>query len=206
MRSAHVAAPVLALALSACIYAPHHPHDRHDASPHQRPTQGAPPPVGNPPPPTVSNPPKPGEVKPPPPTDAIPIELRLKGEDIAHYTEILVLVPAVEILIDGRPVHFELRDEVFDLAQVSHAWKLGTFWLPDGAREVEMSVRFGPTAGTKSGPTAGTIDLRAAPMRFHVQSGLLRYNKHAVVHLNVEHSLVGEGAHPLLLPNFSVHY
>ncbi len=139
-------------------------------------------------------------------TDGRLIELRLKGAEVADYSQILVMVDAVEVLIDGRPARFELREEVINLAQVTHAWKVGTFRLPDAAREVEIALRFGPTAGTIGNAGAGTIDLRTAPLRFHSASGHLRFNQHAVVHLDVARSLVSRDTHPLLLPNFSVHY
>src|SRR5690606_10260877 len=101
------------------------------------------------------------------------------------------------------------------------AWRLGSFRLPKTAAEVEVRVRFGPTAGTMATPSAdttlpdagttppnipGTINLRAAPLSFHVPAGHLRHNAHGVVHLDLKRSLVGAGENPLLLPVFSVQY
>lgn len=214
MRLFHVAAPVLSLFLSACIYAPQwdHEHHRHKASPHDRHAPGNTTPPPSPPPPPVTHPPADpgddddGEAELPPETEGREVELRLRGVGPGDYTEVLAMIHKVEVLIDGRPTRFELREEVINLANPAHAWLLGSFRLPDTITDVSVSIGFGPTAGTQSPTGPSAIDLRAGPMQFHAPAGHLRFNAHAVVELELQRSLVAGSEYPLLLPNFSVRY
>ena len=97
MKARHVGFAALLLSLPACIYAPQSPGDHHDASPHKRSTPRPTAPGPNPSPPPISRPPPtdPGEEEPPTSeADGRLIELRLRGADVADYSQILVMVDA----------------------------------------------------------------------------------------------------------------
>lgn len=136
----------------------------------------------------------------------LPATLRLQGIDPGAYTALLGQVRSIEIHADGVEREVRLERSRVDLARAGHAWKLATFTIPEGAREVSVSLRFDDFGGYESAEGAGMVDLRVAPLRFTAPAEWFVEHGHAVVHLEVARSLLPRGEGRLLLPSFQVHY
>ncbi|HLT30153.1 MAG TPA: hypothetical protein VK013_08915 [Myxococcaceae bacterium] len=132
--------------------------------------------------------------------------LRLQGIGIGAYTAVLGQIRSVEVRVDGVEQEVRLERGSVDLARTGHAWKLATFTIPDGAREVSVALRFDDFGGYESSAGAGMVDLRVPPLRFSAPAENFIEHRHAVVHLDVARSLLDRGEGRLLLPSFQVHY
>jgi hypothetical protein len=134
-------------------------------------------------------------------------ELRLRGENAAGYDAVLVPIRSVEVTAAGTRLPVSLEAGTVDLAAREHAHLLGTFFVPEGVEEVQVTLTFDSFGGWEQGARAGSLDARGAPLRFEAPVASLSQRGRAVVELDVEGSLVPVGqAQRLLLPHLTVRY
>ena len=166
------------------------------------------------PPGEVAAPGTPGAHEPEPPETPEPgvtqqglrTTLRLRGVDTGAYTAVLGQIRSIEVMVDGVEQEVRLERGLVDLARAGHAWKVGTFTIPDGAKEVSVSLRFDDFGGFESAEGNGMVDLRVPPLRFSAPAESFVEHRHAVLHVDVQRSLLARGEGRLLLPSFQVHY
>jgi hypothetical protein len=70
---------------------------------------------------------------------------------------------------------------------------------------VEVSMRLDAFGGFE-GAEAGALDSRASLFRLKLPVEKLMQRGHAVIHLDLERSLLGKGENRLLLPTYQIKY
>ena len=134
--------------------------------------------------------------------------LRIKGVDIGNYSALLAQVRDARVLVDGRRIDVEVDGDFVDLARDGHAWTVGTFALPAGAKQVEVELEFDDYGGFQTDSAAGMVNLRVPNVRFVAPAAYFAEHSHAVLHLNLNRSLqaLDRAGELQLLPDFQVHY
>lgn len=146
----------------------------------------------------------------PPNTDeprALGATLRIKGEPQEIFTSLLARVRDVEVRVDGvQVVPASKNAEWMNLANSEHAWMAAQFSVPEGASEVEFTIYLADFGAFEAGSRAAHFDARGVPIRFSAPVSEIQKRGHAVVHLDLERSLVEYQGQALLRPALRVHH
>jgi hypothetical protein len=140
-----------------------------------------------------------------PPGIVAPATLRLLGaNNVANaFAAAVVPIERVEITVDGQAWPFEAGVTEADLANGTQAWRLATFDMPNLASTVDVRVTFG-AMGRLAAPSpddAGPAFATAGrPVHFAFKASELAARRHAVLVLDVDRSVVLDGAAFVLLP------
>ncbi|MBJ6764691.1 hypothetical protein JGU66_28315 [Myxococcaceae bacterium JPH2] len=135
-------------------------------------------------------------------------ELRLKGAELEDYDKVMLGIGSVEVTAGGQPVPVSLAPagRFMDLSLQDHAHLLGYFYLPKGAPEANIRVRFDEVGLYHQGTGGGLINARSATILFTSQRMDLEKRKHAVIELHLKQSLdQGPGEKVLLPTTFIAH-
>lgn len=135
-------------------------------------------------------------------------ELRLMGVNNPDYSAVLVQVRRLTVTTPegaALPVRLEARRAV-ELTTPGHAHLVGRFVVPEGVERVAVEVEFDDFGGWEQGGSGGVLDMRVAPLRFEAPVDYLTRRGRAVVHLDLEQSLVALGEGKLLQPALDVRH
>lgn len=125
---------------------------------------------------------------------SIRAELRLQGDSIGQYTNVLLGVSMLRIEVDGKEVPSVAQASVRDLAQAG-APLLATFDVPAGAKAAKISLRFDDYGGYQFGDGSGdALEAGGSPMIFTFPAAWLGERGHAVLHFDVGRSLIARSA------------
>ncbi|XXF78469.1 hypothetical protein P2318_01555 [Myxococcaceae bacterium GXIMD 01537] len=137
-------------------------------------------------------------------------ELRLRGDNTAGYGAALVPIRALRVTtLDGVVLPVRLQARTLDLTAPEHAHLVGRFFVPEGVKQVRVTLALDDFGGWEGTAGAGDIDARGAPLRFEAPVDSLAERGRAVVRLDVGRSLLsggGEEGRLLLVPNLVVNY
>ncbi|WP_223645799.1 hypothetical protein [Corallococcus sp. EGB] len=117
-------------------------------------------------------------------------EVRILGVGNNFYKGAYVNVDSMTVSAGGRELPVEMKATVMDLARPDHAALVGYFTLPPGVDSAQVVIRLDEYGAFEDGRRIGALDVRTAPLRFEVTRALLAPRKHAVVHLDLSHSVI----------------
>jgi hypothetical protein len=130
------------------------------------------------------------ESAPPAPTQGS-LEVRLLGANPGSLYAVYAEVKELEVTAAGKPVRSYLGQHDINLANVDHAWLLGTFSPPTDAQSVHIKVVLDDYGAweTLTG-SAGYLDARNTAIEFDAPVRWLAERGHATVKLDLSRSLV----------------
>jgi hypothetical protein len=135
-------------------------------------------------------------------------ELRMLGVGQGDLSSALISVSSVTASARGAPLEVEPVLDTVELTQPDQAWLLGRVRVPEGVERVDFDVRFDDAGGYESKLQSGAVASRRAEIAWSAPVTWLRTHGHAVIHLDLERSLVATGAADSrrLIPAASIHY
>jgi hypothetical protein len=119
-----------------------------------------------------------------------------QGDSPGKYANVLLGVSRLEVSVDGRPVAVARASGtgVLDLARPGTS-EVGVLDIPAGARDVELTVAFDRHGGFEfDGSPGGELQASTQVLTYSVPASYLSDRGHAVLHFDLERSLVIEGA------------
>jgi hypothetical protein len=135
----------------------------------------------------------------------IEVDLRMRGADAAQFQALMLVPNGVTILADGKPVNVSPTWRAVNLANVEHAEKIATFYLPEDAQRVEFKIDMGAAGGFETLNSGGYIDTRNSVVTFDATGAELKRTQRAVVTIDAARSFVQRDAETMMLvPNFRV--
>lgn len=134
--------------------------------------------------------------------------IRIRGENLNGLDTLLLKARNLRVFAGTEELEVSAPEAmVVDLSRLDHAWKLGSFVVPEGVESVRVEVTlddFGGFAGTDA---AGYLDSRGAPISFDADVETLSRHGHAVLHLDVTNSFIRvSDRERMLLPEVTVRY
>jgi hypothetical protein len=140
-----------------------------------------------------------------PPPEAF--QLRMLGVDQGNLSAALLSVSSVTATADGLSLEVVPAYDTVDLTANRQAWLLGRVLVPKGVESVDLTVRFDDAGGFESRLGNGMVDSRRAVVSWRAPVAWLRTNGHAVIHLDLQRSLVVTGPEARrLIPSAAIHY
>jgi len=140
------------------------------------------------------------------PADRV-FEIRLLGQNEGELSAVLLPVASVTASTRGHQLDVQTVVDFMDLTATRQAWLLGRVSVPEGAPDVDISVRFDDAGGYEWSRGNGAVEARGAEVRWRAPVEWLRRNGHAVIQMDLKRSLVARGSDSArLIPSVTVSY
>lgn len=128
-----------------------------------------------------------------PTTQTLRADLRLRAVNAADFQQLLLRANRIEIRADDTVLAIDEEGLFADLADENQAWKLGSFDLPSGAKNLTVELTLDEIAAWESVDDAGQLDVNGTTISFTVPAEYVARNAKAVVVLDTGRSVLDTG-------------
>ena len=131
--------------------------------------------------------------------------LRLLGVSNPGLASATFDVDDVAVFVNGSPVAVDVSaSQGFDLTVANQAWNVATFDLPAAGSTVHVVLKLAPSGVFARAGMEGAIDTCGPAIEFEFPAEWIALHGHAVVSVDLDRSLSGEGAELAFLPDVQV--